>query len=70
MERRLQLSGMLIFVGLCVEVLCLFWTRPVAFVIFLAIGGLFLALGMLLYLVSLASAGHKREIQSAPHKLR
>jgi hypothetical protein len=55
MERRLQLSGMLIFAGLCVEVLCLFWTRPIAFVIFLAIGGLLLGLGILVYLVSLVA---------------
>jgi hypothetical protein len=44
-----------VILGLSVEVLCLFWTRPIAFVIFLGVGGVLLGLGMLLYLLSLVS---------------
>jgi hypothetical protein len=55
MERRLQFSGMLLILGLLVEAVCLFWTRPLAFVLFLGVGGLLLGLGMLLYLLSLVS---------------
>ena len=55
LQRRLQFSGMLLILGLLVEALCVFWTRPVAFVLFLAVGGLLLGLGILLYLVSLVS---------------
>ena len=55
MERRLQLSGILLILGLLVEALCLFWTRPLAFVIFLGAGGLLLAFGILLFLFSLVS---------------
>ena len=55
MERRLQYSGILVILGLMVEVLCLFWTRPIAFVIFLALGGLLLGFGMYLYLFSLVA---------------
>ena len=55
MERRLQFSGVLLILGLLVEALCLFWTRPIAFVLFLGLGGLLLALGILLYLLSLVS---------------
>jgi hypothetical protein len=55
LERRLQFSGILLILGLFIEALCLFWTRPVAFVLFLGVGGLLLGLGMLLYLFSLIS---------------
>jgi len=55
LERRLQVSGILLILGLLVEALCLFWTRPLAFVIFLGVGGLLLAVGILLFLFSLVS---------------
>ena len=54
-ERRLQLSGILLILGLLVEAVCLFWTRPIAFVLFLCVGGLLLGLGILLFLFSLVS---------------
>ena len=55
LQRRLQFSGILLILGLLVEALCLFWTRPIAFVLFLGVGGLLLGLGILLYLFSLVS---------------
>jgi hypothetical protein len=55
MERRLQFSGMSLILGLLIEAMCLFWTRPIAFVMFLGVGGLLLGLGILLYLYSLVS---------------
>jgi hypothetical protein len=55
LERRLQFSGILLLLGLLVEALCLLWTRPIAFVLFLGVGGLFLGLGVLIYLSSLVS---------------
>ena len=55
MERRLQRSGIFLILGLLVEALCLFWTRPLAFVLFLGVGGLLLAFGILLFLFSLIS---------------
>lgn len=55
LERRLQCSGILLILGLLVEALCLFWTRPFAFVLFLGVGGLLLGLGILLFLFSLVS---------------
>jgi hypothetical protein len=60
LERRLQLSGILLILGLLVEALCLFWTRPIAFVLFIGVGGLLLALGILLYLFSLVSTNQPR----------
>jgi len=56
MERRLQIAGILIILGLLTEAICLMWTRPAAFVVFLGLGGFLIAAGILLYLYSLASA--------------
>ena len=55
MERRLQLSGILLILGLLVEALCLFWTRPLAFVLFLGVGGFLLGFGILVFVFSLVS---------------
>ena len=55
LERRLQFSGILLILGLLVEALCLFWTRPIAFVLFLGVGGLLLGLGALQFLFALVS---------------
>jgi len=58
MERRLQVSGILLLLGIVVEMLCIVWTRPIAFIVFVAVGGLFLALGVLAYLMALVSRHH------------
>jgi hypothetical protein len=58
MERRLQFAGILMLLGLLVEAFCLFWTRPIGFVLFLGIGGLLLALGVLMYLLAVLSRHH------------
>ena len=57
LEQRLQFSGILLILGLLVEAVCLFWTPPIAFVLFLSVGGLLVGLGILLYLFSLVSIG-------------
>ena len=60
LEKRLQIAGTLVILGLLVEALCLFWARPISFVIFIAVGGLLLFLGILVYLYSLISAPTER----------
>jgi hypothetical protein len=55
-ERRLQISGVLIILGLLVEALCLAWRGPLAFLVFLGLGGLLLFAGIVLFLFSLVSA--------------
>jgi hypothetical protein len=52
-HRRLQLSGVLIILGLAVELLSLIRIHPLAFMGFLLVGGGLLAAGVILYLVSL-----------------
>jgi predicted membrane channel-forming protein YqfA (hemolysin III family) len=55
MAPRLRISGVLIFIGLLIEVLTLTWNDPIAFLVFLGIGGLLMIIGVLFYLFSLVS---------------
>ena len=54
-EKRRQAAGVFIVLGLVIEALCLIWSTPIAFVIFVAIGGLLMFVGIVLYLYSLVS---------------
>jgi len=56
LERRRQVAGVFIVLGLVIEALCLLWSTPIAFVIFVAIGGLLMFVGVVLYLYSLVSS--------------
>jgi hypothetical protein len=55
MERRIQVAGIILIAGLLIEALCLVWARPISFVIFVAVGGLFLFAGVVVFLFSLVS---------------
>jgi hypothetical protein len=54
-ERRIRWSGMLIVLGLLLQMLTLLRTHSLAFMCFLMIGCPFVAAGMLLFLYSLVS---------------
>jgi hypothetical protein len=53
MRHMLQVSGILLILGLIVEALSLCWNTALAFMSFVAVGGLFFASGLLLFLYSL-----------------
>jgi len=55
LERRLQLAGIVLIVGLLVEALCLIWARPLAFVLFAFVAVTLLGIGCLLFLYSVVS---------------
>ncbi len=55
LEKRLQFAGLFLALGLLIEGLCLVWSTPIAFVIFAAIGGSFMFIGIAIYLYSLVS---------------
>jgi hypothetical protein len=61
-ERRLQISGALIASGLLVELISLIWSHPTAFLFFLLLGGLLMAMGILLFLSSLV-AGEQSAVE-------
>ncbi len=56
-ESRIRLAGVLVGVGLVIQMLTLLWTQPLAFVAFLVLGCPILAAGVLLFLYSLVSVG-------------
>ncbi len=56
-ESRIRLAGILVGVGLVIQMLTLLWTHPLAFVAFLVLGCPILAAGVLLFLYSLVSVG-------------
>jgi len=57
-ERWLKLSGLLLILALLTEAVCLFWARPLSFLVLLGIGGLLLILGVVVYLLSLVLIKH------------
>jgi hypothetical protein len=58
-EKRIRLAGILLIAGLLVEFVTLRWSHPTAFLLFLLLGGLLMALGIGVYLLSLVSAENK-----------
>jgi RsiW-degrading membrane proteinase PrsW (M82 family) len=56
MSQRLRISGMFVIIGLLVEALCLVWSKPIAFVVLVCIGGTLIGLGVLFFLYSLVTA--------------
>lgn len=51
--RRLQLSGILMAAGLLIQVVTLYWAHPLAFVLFIVLGGTLVTVGILLYLYAI-----------------
>jgi hypothetical protein len=55
LEGRLQIAGTLLIIGLAIEAICLLCAKPIAFVLFVTVGGLLLFAGVAVYLFSLIS---------------
>ena len=55
LHRRLQLSGILVAAGLLIQMVTLYWAHPLAFVLFIVLGGTLITGGILLYLYAIAS---------------
>jgi hypothetical protein len=54
-SKKLRVAGVLIILGLMVEGFSLLWNHPLSFLAFLCVGGVLLALGVLIYLLALVS---------------
>jgi hypothetical protein len=52
---RLRIAGVLLIAGLIVELLSLFWTHPLAFMAFIAIGCVLVGIGTVIFLWMLVS---------------
>ena len=55
MDRRLRIAGTLAVLGLLIELGSLQWSHPLAFIVFVTVGELLIAAGILVYLYSLVS---------------
>ena len=62
-EKRIRAAGILLIVGLVVELVTLRWSHPTAFLFFLSLGGALMALGIGVYLLSLVSAENKPSVE-------
>ena len=54
--RRLRLAGLLVALGLLTEAATLIWAHPTAFLVFLGVGALLVAVGILVYLAAVLAA--------------
>jgi len=57
MTRVLRLSGVLLILGLAIEAVSLLFNHPLSFMGFMIVGGTLMAIGVLLFLVSLVEVG-------------
>lgn len=55
LDQRLRVSAVLVLIGLLVELVSFTWHSPLSFVLFVAIGGLAMATGILLFLYSIVA---------------
>jgi heme A synthase len=53
LQRRLKIAAYLLIAGLLVEVLTLYWSSPLSFMLFMAASGSLVALGIIIYLVAI-----------------
>lgn len=60
LEKRLRVAGLLVVLGLIVELVTLHWAHPTAFLFFLFLGGGLMGLGILFYLYSLVSSSESQ----------
>jgi hypothetical protein len=58
LERRLQISGLVLIFGLVVEAICLLTRGPISFLVFAGFGGLSFLLGIAYYLLALVRSGN------------
>jgi hypothetical protein len=54
-EKSMQFAGICLTIGLVIEAFCLLWATPIAFIVFVAIGGLLIFIGLVVYLYSRVS---------------
>jgi hypothetical protein len=65
-ERALRVSGVLLILGIVVEIVSLLWEKPLAFLLFAGVGGSFTFLGIILYLFSLLPSASENTRSSGP----
>jgi hypothetical protein len=69
-SKRLRLAGALIIMGLAVQAASLFWNHPLSFIVFVSVGTLLLAAGIVTYLLTIVSLPQegRQEAEPPTHK--
>ena len=65
--RALRVSGILLILGIIVEAISLWWEKPLAFLLFVGVGGLLTLAGILAYLYSLVPSDEPARIYPKGH---
>jgi len=55
LQRNLKIAGCLLIFGLLAEAMTLYWSNPTSFLFFIGVGGLLVAAGIGLYLLTIVS---------------
>lgn len=58
LEKRLQIAGCVLILGLLAEGFCLLGRGPIAFLLFVGLAGLLLFVGVVIFLLALVRASH------------
>lgn len=61
LHKKLRLAGFFIIFGLLIQAVSLLWNHPLSFIAFVTLGGLFLGLGIILYLLALVNIPAKSQ---------
>jgi hypothetical protein len=56
LQRRLKIAAYLLIAGLIIEVVTLYWTSPISFILFIGLSGTLVALGVIVYLIAIVAA--------------
>jgi hypothetical protein len=60
LERRLQIAGIVLILGLFAEGFCLLGSGAIAFMLFVGLAGFLLLVGICIFLLALARADHEK----------
>lgn len=55
LQRRLKIAAYLLIAGLLVEILTLYWSSPLSFMLFMGVAGTLVALGVIVYLAAIVA---------------
>jgi hypothetical protein len=60
-SRELKIAGILLIAGLLITIVSLIWRAPLAFLLFVGVGGLLILAGIVVYLFSVVGSGETPE---------
>ena len=56
LQQKLKIAAYLLIAGLIVEMITLYWFSPLSFMLFMAVSGTLVVLGIIIYLLAIVAA--------------